>query len=78
MVQFDTMLSQSLVLSLPGIYFLCISRGRGWGADGEGELAQLSKAYCRQQVKGRAILELRTSSFGCGELLFGTDISLII
>lgn len=31
MVQFDTMLSQSLVLSLPGIYFLCISRERGWG-----------------------------------------------
>ena len=47
MVQFDTMLSQSLVLSLRGIYFLCISRGRGVGADGEGELVQLSKAYCR-------------------------------
>ena len=31
-----------------------------------------------KQVKGRAILELRTSSFGCWELLFGKDISLII
>ena len=48
------------------------------GADGEGELVQRSKAYCRKQVKGSAILESRTSSFGCGELLFGKDISLII
>ena len=31
MVQLDTILSQSLVLSLPGIYFFCISKGRGWG-----------------------------------------------
>ena len=31
MVQFAKILSQSLVLSLPGIYFLCISRERGWG-----------------------------------------------
>ena len=77
-MQFGKILSQSLVLSLPGIYFLCISRGRGVGADGEGELVQRSKAYCRKQVKGSAILESRTSSFGCGELLFGKDISLII
>ena len=48
MVQFGKILSQSLVLSLPGIYFLCISRGRGVGADGEGELVQLSKASKRK------------------------------
>ena len=73
MVQFDTLLSQSLVLSLPGIYFLCISRERGWGLMERESLFNLVK-----QVKGSAILESRTSSFGCGELRFGTDISLII
>ena len=31
-----------------------------------------------KQVKGSAILESRTSYLGCGELRFGTDISLII
>ena len=73
MVQFGKILSQSLVLSLQGIYFLCISSGRGWGLMKRESLFNFVK-----QVKGRAILELRTSSFGCGELLFGKDISLII
>ena len=73
MVQFDTILSQSLMLSLPGILFMYF-QGKGGG----GLMERESLFSLVKQVKGRAILELRTSSFGCGELRFGSDISLII